>query len=620
MANEMIDYDKIQFKSGIEIHQQLDTGKLFCKCPGYLRSDEPNFTVSRRLHAVAGETGEVDSAVAFEASLGKEFVYQGYNDSNCLIELDEEPPKMINQEALDEALKIALLMNCEIYPASQIMRKTVIDGSNTSGFQRTVLIAHNGFIETSFGKVPVESIALEEDSARPIVREEKKVIYRLDRLGIPLVEITTAPAMNKPEQVKEAALKIGEILRACKVKRGIGTIRQDINMSIKGHNRIEIKGFQDPAMMVTTINNEILRQKELDEIYTQINSRKDKISEYKEVSKIFSNTYCSIIKKAIDSNGKILALKIKGFKGILGKEIQPGKRFGTELAYRARMHGVGGIIHSDENMEKYNISEIEIESLKKELSLKEGDAFIIIASEENKAEKSMKSIINRLNEQFDHPVPAEVRGALMEGVTEFLRPLPGRARMYPETDLPLLRIGRDKINSLKKNLPKLKNEIKNELKKKGLSDELINLVLDEGVDEFNILIKVYPKDANLVAKMVTLWRNEFASKMKKTFEEIKEILTERVLEEILELFINGKIKEGDIKRILFDIANGKKIDDTLQNDSLNDDKLEEEISKIIKEKPGLKANAYMGLVISKLGTTIDKRKSMEILNRLTKNE
>src|SRR3989344_7345036 len=146
-----MDYIKLGFKAGLEIHQQLDTGKLFCNCPGYLRKDEPDFKISRRLHKVAGETVEIDAAVAHEDSLKREFIYECYNDNNCLVEIDEEPPHKLSQEALDEALKIACLMKCEIYQASQIMRKTVIDGSNTSGFQRTVLIAHDGKIETSFG-------------------------------------------------------------------------------------------------------------------------------------------------------------------------------------------------------------------------------------------------------------------------------------------------------------------------------------------------------------------------------------------------------------------------------------------------------------------------------------
>ncbi len=486
MENEdKIDYQKIGLKSGLEIHQQLDVGKkLFCNCPTYLRNDQPDYKIIRKLHPISGEGGEVDVAVVYEASLDKTFEYEVYYDNDCLLDIDECPPYLINENALDEALKIALLLNCEIYPISQVMRKTVIDGSNTSGFQRTVLIGHSGWVETSFGKVPIDSLALEEDSARIINKDDKVAVYRLDRLGIPLVEIATAPIMNKPEQVKEAALKIGEILRACKVKRGIGTIRQDINMSIKGHERVEIKGFQDPAMMIETVRKEIERQQ---------------------------------------------------------KEVDLGK-------------GQNG----------------------------------------------------------------EVRNALANGETEFLRPLPGSQRMYPETDLPLLKVGRDRINALKKSLPKLKHEIRDLLKKKGLSDEMVNLILDGNLDEFEILLRVYSKNANLVAKIVALWRLEFASKMKKSFSEMKEILNEAVLEKILEALRDGKISEGDIKGILLKIISGENIEEVLKVEKISDDKLEDEINKIIREKPGLTAGAYMGLIIGKLGPGIDKRKAMKIIQRVIK--
>ena len=343
----VIDYSKLGFKAGLEIHQQLDTPKLFSGAPSYLRSDEPHYIIKRRLHAVAGETGEIDSAVMHEAALGKEFLYEGYKDTVSLVELDESPPMPVNEEALNVALQVALLLNCEIYPATQVMRKTVIDGSNTSGFQRTVLIAHDGYVETSFGKVNIDTVCLEEDSARVISREKEKVIYRLDRLGIPLVEIATAPDMKNAEQVKECALKLGDILRACRVKRGIGTIRQDVNVSIKGHDRVEIKGFQDPSMMVKTIDLEIERQ---------------------------------------------------------------------------------------------------------------------------------------LADLKDKKIIGAVRNALADGRTEFLRPMPGKFRMYPETDLEILKIALDRINLLKKKLPKLRSDIKAELQKKGLSDDLITLVLDGHLD------------------------------------------------------------------------------------------------------------------------------------------
>ena len=482
-----MDYHKLILKAGLELHQQLDVGgKLFCRCPTFLRNEDPNIIVKRKLHKVPGETGEVDVAVEYESSLKKEFVYQAFSDTTCLVELDEAPPYSIDENALNEVLKIALLLNCEIYPAIQIMRKTVIDGSNTSGFQRTVLIGHDGFVEMSFGKIGIAAVALEEDSARLISdKRSKEVIFRLDRLGIPLVEISTKADLKTAEQIKETALKIGEILRACKVKRGIGTIRQDLNISIKGHKRVEIKGFQDPKMMIKTVELEVQRQ--LDDL----------------------------------KNRK-----------------------------------------------------------------KGGD----------------------------------VRNVLDDSRTEFLRPLPGRARMYPETDLYLLKINRERINKIKKELPKLKNEIRYELKKRGLSEELISLVLSSGesLDEFEVLIDVYDKDANLVGKMVVLWRQEFASKLKKSFDDIKKTLSERILEKVLENVRDGKLNEWDVKGVLLSIVEGKNIDEALRVEKVEDDKLEGEIAKIIKEKPGLRANAYMGLVIQKLGNSVDKRKAMKILNRLVR--
>lgn len=479
-----MDYVKLGMKAGLEIHQQLDTGKLFCRCPSFLRKDEPDFFVRRKLHKVAGETGEIDAAVEYESSLDKEFIYQAYNDTTCLIELDEEPPKEIDERALEEAIKIALLLNCEIYPVIQIMRKIVIDGSNTSGFQRTLLLAHSGFIETSFGKVQIDSVALEEDAARIISKDEKKSVYRLDRLGIPLIEIATAPSMNSPEQVKEAALKIGELLRACKVKRGIGTIRQDVNVSIKGHEKVEIKGFQEPSMFVKTIELEVKRQ----------------------------------------------------------------------------------------------INDVEKGKLK-----------------------------------------GDVRNALPDGKTEFLRPLPGKARMYPETDLLLLKIGREKINKIKKILPKTKSEMRSELKKKGLSDELIELVLDGNLDEFEILMGVYDKDANLVAKMLTIWRNEIATKKKIELEKVRNILSEAVLEKILEKVRDSQLDKSHVREVMEKIFSGVEFEDAVKIEKVSSDELEEEILKIIKEKPGLRENSYMGLVMQKLKGKVDAKKAMEIIKRVLGN-
>jgi len=248
-------------KIGLEIHQQLNTKKLFCNCPSILRDEPHDITLKRRLKPVVGELGEIDKAALHELKKGKHFIYQAYSDSTCLVEQDSEPPHQITKDALKTALEISLLLNTKIVDEVQIMRKTVIDGSNTSGFQRTALIAYNGYIKTSKGKVGIESVSLEEDAARKIKETKDTVVYRLDRLGIPLVEIATSPDIKDSEHAKEVAEYLGMLLRSTnKVKKGIGTIRQDINLSISNNPRVELKGFQDLRIIPKVIEKEIKRQ------------------------------------------------------------------------------------------------------------------------------------------------------------------------------------------------------------------------------------------------------------------------------------------------------------------------------------------------------------------------
>lgn len=478
-----MDYAKVGLKSGLEIHQQLDTSKLFCECPSVLRKDEPDFEVSRRLHVVAGESGEVDVAAAHEAEKGREFVYQGYNDNTCLVELDEEPPHGINEGALKIAIQVALVLNCRILPLSQIMRKTVIDGSNTSGFQRTVLIGLNGYLETEEGKVGIDSVALEEDAARIIGKENDKAIFRLDRLGIPLIEIVTSADLKTAEQIKATALKLGGILRSLKVKRGLGTIRQDVNVSIKGGDRTEIKGFQDPKIMIKTINKEIERQQE-------------------------------------------------------------------------------------------------------------------IISKKKKVERT-------------------VRKTLPNGETEFLRPMPGAARMYPETDLPLLKISRDLINSAKKDMPKMRGELEEELKKEGLKEDMIALLFKQNkVDEFLELMKLASK-ANLIAKMILIWPKDIASRTGKSLKTVEKKLEDNY-GSILNMVVARKISESQVKDVMNAVVEGKSLKEASKVKKVDLGNIEEKIMKIIKDKPGLSENAYMGLVMKEFKGGIDGKQAMEIIMKHVK--
>ncbi len=476
-----MDYSKIKFKAGLEIHQQLDTHKLFCNCPSVLRKDEPDYEIKRKLHAVAGESGEVDVAAKYQAKLNKDFIYQGYNDTTCLVELDEEPPHEINREALHIATHIALLMNCEMMPITQVMRKTVIDGSNTSGFQRTSMIAHSGYLNTSEGKVGITAIMLEEDAARIIERTTKKEIYRLDRLGIPLVEVVTAPDIKNPEHAREVALMIGDILRSCKVKRGLGTIRQDISVSVYNGNRVELKGVQDIDLLPTTVKLEVERQVEL--------------------------------------------------------------------------------------------------------------------------------------EMQNKPTKSEVRNALADGKTEFLRPMPGSARMYPETDVPILKISRDFINECKKDLPKLKSEIEEELRKQGLTQDMIRELFKRNMlEQYKELFSVFG-NANLIGKLIFMLPKEIASKEKKTLEELEEILTRDLFVLILEKIRDKELSEDRIKEVLEKVLSGTQIKEAVKFEAVDLNEIEEQVMKIIKEKPGLSPNAYMGLVMKEMKGKISGGDAMKFIQK-----
>ncbi|MEM3812081.1 MAG: Glu-tRNA(Gln) amidotransferase GatDE subunit E, partial [Thermoplasmata archaeon] len=157
-------------KIGLEIHQQLNTKKLFCDCESYL-SETVLGTIKRELRAALGESGNVDIAALEEVKRKRVFTYE-LTENSCLVEADEEPPHKVNSDALDTALMVSTLLNCVIIDEIQFMRKIVIDGSNTSGFQRTALVGKDGYIMANGSKISISSVCLEEESARKISEKE----------------------------------------------------------------------------------------------------------------------------------------------------------------------------------------------------------------------------------------------------------------------------------------------------------------------------------------------------------------------------------------------------------------------------------------------------------------
>lgn len=373
------------------------------------------------------------------------------------MELDEEPPHRLSDEAIDIGITITLMLNAHPVNEVHVMRKIVIDGSNTTGFQRSCIIALGGELQVDHQRIQLQTICLEEDAARKINETSSITTYRLDRLCIPLIEVTTAPVIYSPDDAQKVALAIGRILRATnRVKRGLGTIRQDLNISIRDGAITEIKGVQQLNLISTVVKYEVQRQLSLLEIRDELQSRGVHIEDISEnlhnITSIFNKTRSQLIKQSIKQGAQVYAIVLPNFNDLLGYELAPGLRFGTELSDYAKFWGrVGGIFHSDE-MPAYGITIEEVSQIKLKLNIQTSDAFVFVAADASSAKDALLAVIARA-QQAIQGIPAETRGATLDGTTHYSRPRPGAARMYPETDVPPVPITFQRLERIRETLP-----------------------------------------------------------------------------------------------------------------------------------------------------------------------
>ena len=546
------DYEKLGLKVGLECHQQLNTKeKLFCSCKPELFKGEPKITFLRRLRPTQSELGQIDPAAYFEFKKGVKILYEADPQTSCLVEMDEEPPHDLNREALDITLTVALMMNAKPVDEVHVMRKVVIDGSNTTGFQRTCVVALGGEIQVDGKRIPIEHISLEEDAARKTGEDGFIVRYRIDRLCIPLIEVTTAPVIHSPKEAEKVALMIGRILRATgKVKRGLGTIRQDLNISIRGGALIEVKGVQELELISRVIELEVQRQLALIQISEELKARgvtenqiKDKMID---VTPIFKDTKCRVLRKAIKKKKHIMAIKLLGFSGLLGRELIPGLRLGTEMADRARFWGrVGGILHTDE-LPKYGVSKEEMNRLMKILEAGPQDAVVIVADAKENCVDALRAVTERAREAVKG-VPEETRAANPDGTTRYMRPRPGAARMYPETDIPPIPITDEHIRRLRKNLPELpEHRIKRLIKEYGINKKLASQLQDsEYGDLFERIVKETAVSHTLVAATLT----ETFKSLKREGVKIEKLGDDQIIE-IFKLISAGKTSKEALPEIV----------------------------------------------------------------------
>ena len=615
-----MDYRKIGFKAGLEIHQQLDTHKLFCDCQSEI-TDEIDYSFKRLLRPTQSELGDVDKAALAEAKKNRLFIYTASNNSTCLVEADEEPPHSANSEAVDICLTVAALTDSKPVDEIHFMRKIVIDGSNTSGFQRTALIAMAGKIDD----VGIQTIALEEDAARKIEEKGKLVNYGLDRLGIPLIEIATDPDIKNPSHAREIAERIGLLIRATgKTKRGLGTIRQDLNISISKGARVEIKGVQSLSSISHVLEKETLRQIGLVEIKEKL-GKKIKKEDFKsiklvDITNVLKECDSKIVKKVLKDKGCGKAINLPGFKGLLK---QKNTRLGREFAVYARhASGIGGVIHSDE-LPAYGIKNKDVERIRTILKTSDRDAFVIALGTEKVVNDALKAVMERAKRSFEG-VLEEVRRALPDDSTEYLRPLPGAARMYPETDVQPIRITKSYIKKIKNNLPeKPEEKQKRFIKEYKINSEQTKQILSSGYSEdFEKLVKKYPRHKNTI---IRTFLNTF-SELEKEKHDIQAIDEKTLLSVFSALSENKYSKEAIPDVLKYFIENPHdSIEKAIESCNLSRtdvSDIEKIAKKIVSEridfvkKRGLGAiGPLMGVIMKELRGKADGKTISEVLKK-----
>jgi glutamyl-tRNA(Gln) amidotransferase subunit E len=581
----------INLKVGVEIHQQLATNsKLFCSCRSK-EIEKYGATFVRKLRPTQSELGSYDPAALFEFKKMRTIKYHASAASSCLVEADEEPPHDVDKDSLETALIISQALHSDIGDELHVMRKIVIDGSNTGGFQRTALVANGGYLDVNEKRVKVQSICLEEDAAKLILDDGAIKEFGLDRLGVPLVEIALEPVTCTPEEVAQIALTLGRLLRASKrVARGLGSIRQDVNISIDKGAVVEVKGVQRLDQLVKVIEYEMLRQHGLITIAQKLRDRKDVEKQIgdrvEDVTDILAKSTSKIVTNSLQENNSIFkAIRVRGFGGLIGFEPYPEIRIGKQLSELVRFYGLNGVFHSDE-LPAYGINSEEVQAIKNKLRIdSKMDAFVIVGGPSFKVDFALEAIIQRLKEAVNG-VPPETRAATFEGKTLFSRPRPGAARMYPETDVPSIPIESSTIASLSEKIPKSMDEILSSLATKyRLNKKLAEQIFDSDY------VSIFEEIASSVKEVSPTF---IASKLTEDMTNLERrgldraVITDEILIDIFKRLDAGTIAKESVISIFEKLMTKEAgtVEDAktaLGITSISDQELDAAIEEVLKE-------------------------------------
>jgi glutamyl-tRNA(Gln) amidotransferase subunit E len=544
-----------KIRIGLEVHMQLNTGKLFCRCNQNPGENKIYFNFTRVLRPTLSELGKMDIAAEYEKERDRIFTYEA-TENTCLVEYDEEPPHQIDEDAVKASVIMSLALHCNTVENISTMRKVVVDGSNTSGFQRTSIIGFDGYLDTSRGRVRISTVCLEEDSARKVEGDQSAVTYSLDRLGIPLIEVSTEPDIVDEEHAVEVAEKIGSIcMLSGYARREVDSIRQDVNMSI-GMGRVEIKGVQKLSLISDFIRYEKKRQESIlraIEIVKKRSGGKQIAVKFTDVSSIFEDSSSIIIRSGFKAGNRVYCSLLPKFAGTLKKG---DLRVGKEISDVVKAFGLGGIFHSDE-LPAYGIEEEKISTVYNKLGKQQDDAVLILSSPPSRIAVITSGINSRINKLLSLDL-AETRGPRDDGETFFLRPLPGKDRMYPETDIPIKHISSETMDFCRKNIPLEAAELQKELTERyGISEQDAAVLIKSGnMVKFRRIADSY-KDGRSVARLLLQKIPEIKEKFGKDPDEnvitnVLEISSREnwsrfVMEKAFEIWAISGLKGNDLK-------------------------------------------------------------------------
>lgn len=626
-----LDYDAIGFKSGLEIHQQLNTkDKLFCRCEAKYRDEESGLELLRHMRPTLSEMGTYDRTALMEFKTKKQVHYQIYNDHICTYEIDDTPPFELNQTALDSALIISKQFNCEIVNEIHISRKQYLDGSIPAGFQRTGIVSVNGFIPYKDKKINITHICLEEDACREISDKGHHVVFRTDRLSIPLVEIITDKDMKTPKEVAEVAKILGRTMRfSGLVRRGEGSIRQDVNVSIDGAVRVEIKGVSDHRLIETWCRNEAWRQKNLLEFRDELVNRGATEADYEfeklskaDVTDLIDREKVPAIKDTWKEEFSIWAVGLPHFQGLLPKLTHEHRTFADEFAGRLQVIACidyeKNLIHSEE-LADVGLTEEDGKAIRNALGVPEDEVFVLLWANDMDIDTGIKEIGLRAQEATIG-IPHETRQAFKDGTTGFERMLPGPDRMYPDTDSPPTPITPERLERIQARVPAPIWDVEQELLGLGIPEQVaMPLPVSSYYQIFTEM-----QEKGLPAKNTAVALLEDLKALRRKGVAVS-LLSEEKLKEILG-FIGENKATFEAFPILIEQAvkpenDGKNVEQLAEAAGIgpvSDSDIEAKI-KAAHEKVGPKPNLnpLMGVVMAELRGSVDGAKVYEMAKKLT---